>query len=186
MPQYAEIDTRITPISPVVGWYDTDAFAYGNLPNWASLVQLTPTQWSGRQNLQNWGVDQDGNLVPYTPTPPVLSISQAAVIASSAGLTISISGAINLDPTLFPIDPQTQSRLNAVVTAVAATGMFPGGTLTYPMLDSAGSWHLFTISQYLQVASAIASHVSTLYLIADGNPFGATTLPTPVAAVVVE
>ena len=84
---------------------------------------------------------------------------------------------MTLAATLFPTDPATTAKIIAVVTTINTDGTFPGGTTTFPMKDSAGTWHTFTSSQYKIVASALAAYVSALNLIIDGNPLDATSLP---------
>ena len=71
-----------------------------------------------------------------------------------------------------------------MVTTLLATKAFPGGAAAYPMKDSAGVWHTFTIAQYTAVAGALAAYVAALDLIADGNPTGATALPDATATLV--
>jgi hypothetical protein len=184
MPQYAQYNPNIGPPYPVVGWYDTDALFYPNLPQTA-LVLVSADQWQARSTSDFWAIDADGaTLVPYTLPPPVFTIMQSAVSAISTGLAISFTGSITLESTLFPTDPVTQQNISAIVTTINSTGGFPGGTPSYPMIDSNGAWHLFTLSQYLVIAGAIANYVSTLTLIASGNPFGATTLPVSTISLV--
>ena len=111
------------------------------------------------------------------PAPPAPTLAQQAAAAIAAGLTITISGTMTLAATLFPTDPTTTAKIIAVVTAINTDGTFPGGATTFPMKDSAGTWHIFTASQYKSVASALAAYVATLNLIIDGNPLDATSLP---------
>lgn len=121
-------------------------------------------------------------LQPYTgtwpPPPPIQTLAQQAAAAISAGLTLTISGTMTLAATLFPTDPITTGKIGAVVTTLLATSAFPGGATSYPMKDSAGAWHTFTTAQYPKIAGAIAAYVAALDLIADGNPMGATALPS--------
>ncbi len=120
----------------------------------------------------------NGTFSPPAPsnvTPPTLAQQAAAAIA--AGLTITLSGTMTLAATLFPTDPATTAKIIAVVTAINTDGTFPGGATTFPMKDSAGTWHTFTSSQYKSVASALAAYVAALNLIIDGNPLDATSLP---------
>lgn len=109
--------------------------------------------------------------------PPAPTLAEEASTAVGAGLTISLSGSLTLAATLFQIDPKTQSKLAAVATTINTTGGFPGGAETYPMKDSDGEWHAFTLDQYKAVAGAIATYVAALDLIIDGNPLDATELP---------
>ena len=108
----------------------------------------------------------------------VPSLAQQAASASVSGLTIASTGpTLTLPATLFPTDTQTQLRINTVVNGLNTLGTFPGGATSFPMLDSAGTWHTFTIAQYKAVASALFAYISTLDLIAGGNPLNAAALP---------
>jgi len=112
------------------------------------------------------------------PQPPPPTLAQQAAEAMLAGLTITLSGSITLAATLFPTDPETQIKLNGVISVINTTGGFPGGAETYPIKDASGTWHSFTLAQYKAVAAAIANYVAPLDLIIDGNPLSATELPS--------
>lgn len=116
-----------------------------------------------------------GSWPPPAPAPTLASLASAAV---SSGLTITLTGTVTLAATLFPTDSTTQTKLAAVVTLINATGGFPNGVETYPMKDASGAWNQFTVGQYTAVSGAIATYVSALYLIIDGNPMNATALPS--------
>ena len=140
---------------------------------WVDIDALSP------QPAQGWSAAQKGSTWTFTaPSAPSLTLAQQAVIALSAGVTISLSGTMTLAATAFPIDANTQQKIGAVVTTLLATGAFPGGATTYPMKDAAGSWHTFTETQYKTVAGAIAAYVASLTLIVDGNPTNAADLPS--------
>lgn len=109
---------------------------------------------------------------------PVLTLAEQAAAAIAAGLTITLSGSLTLAATVFPCDPTTQTKLNAINSVIAKTGAFPDGATSYPMKDATGAWHIFTASQYEAVAVAIADYVAPLDLMIDGNPLDATTLPS--------
>ena len=177
MPKYAEYDIYTGPPYPVVGWYDTDVFTYGYLPE--NILQITDQQWQARMDNAWWAIEADLQTLIET-TVPIISpnLTQQAVIAVYSGLLISLNGSLTMSPTLFPTDQDTQNKIAAVITTVNATGTFPGGVYYYPMKDSSGAWHSFTTNQYAIVATAISSYASSLHLIADGNPFGATALPS--------
>ncbi len=118
-----------------------------------------------------------GNTPDPVPTPPAPTLAQQAGAAMLSGLTISISGAMTLGPTVFPTDPTTQQKIAAVVTTLNTIGTFPDGGTSYVLKDAAGTWHTFTIAQYKAVAGAISAYVAALFLIIDGNPRGAVSLP---------
>lgn len=181
MTQFAFFDSTVTGQSPVLGWYDTDEFAYPNpLPAAANLLELTEAQWTAHFADPLGWVVSGGALVPYTPPAPVLTLSQQAGAAMFVGLSIVLSGTLTLAATIFPVDPTTTGKIAAVMTTVNTTGSFPGGATSYPMKDAATpapAWHTFTLSQYKAVAVAISAYAASLDLIADGNPMNATTLP---------
>jgi hypothetical protein len=108
---------------------------------------------------------------------PVVTLVERAAAAIAEGLTITLSGSVTLSATVFPTDPTTTIKIGQVVTAINATGGFPGGAEAYPIKDASGSWHSFTVPQYKAVAAAIAGFVGQLDLIIDGNPLNATELP---------
>lgn len=123
-----------------------------------------------------WTMLVSGSIV--IGTPPSASLALQATEAMAAGLTITLSGSVTLAATVFPVDPATTVKIGAVVTTILARGAFPGGGTTYPLKDASGAWHTFTIAQYEAVAGAIAAYVAALDLIIDGNPNGATSLPS--------
>ncbi len=131
------------------------------------------------------GVPTSAQLAAAFPSYGVVPLAQQAAAAIGAGLTLTLSGTMTLAATLFPTDPATQAKLAAVVTTLLATSAFPGGVSSYPMKDSAGTWHTFTTAQYPKVAGAIAAYVAALDLIADGNPLSATALPSASISLVV-
>lgn len=177
MTYYAQYDSAISPPAKVIGWYNTGRRAYPNLPPATELLEITESEWQAHYtNADGWAVSA-GKLVPYTPPEPVLTLEQQAANAAIAGLTITLSGTMTLAATRFPTDAATQRKLAAVITTLLATGDFPGGVISYPMIDADGEWHMFTGSQYKAVAAAISSYVAACDLIADGNPMGATELP---------
>jgi len=177
MAYYAQFDPSIASPAPVIGWYNTTARKYPNLPPATDLLEITEADWLAHYaNADAWAVS-NGALVAYTSPAPVLTLAQQAAAASVAGLSIALSGTMTLAATLFPTDPATQQKLGSVVTTLLATGAFPGGAVSYPMKDNGGTWHTLTASQYKTVAGAIAAYVAGCDLIAAGNPLGATALP---------
>lgn len=116
---------------------------------------------------------------------PQVTLAERAAGALGEGLTITLSGSVTLAATVFPVDPTTMIKIGQVVTAINATGAFPGGAETYPIKDASGVWHSFTVAQYKAVAAAIAGFVGQLDLIIDGNPLGATELPSSAATLAV-
>jgi hypothetical protein len=80
MTQYAYFNSAVSAPSPVLGWYDTGAFTYTNLPASTDLLVLTSAQWTARLN-GLWAVS-NGTLIAFTPPAPSLaSQAQAALTA---------------------------------------------------------------------------------------------------------
>ena len=185
MAYLAQYDPATPAPAKVIGWYNTSKRIYPNLPPATNLLEISEVEWDGHYaNPNGWAVSA-GALVQYTPPPPVLTLAQQAANAAISGITITLSGTMTLAATRFPTDAATQRKLAAVITALVATGDFPSGMLSYPMIDATGTWHTFTIAQYKAVAAAVASFVSACDLISDGNPLGATELPADIVSITV-
>ena len=185
MTYFAQYDpSAITP-AKIIGWYNTGARSYPNLPSASNLLEISEAEWQAHYaNPDGWAV-AGGALVAFTPPAPVLTLAQQAANAAVAGLTVALSGTMTLAATLFPTDATTQQKLVAVSATLLETGDFPGGGTTYPMVDSSGAWYTFTASQYKAVAGAIAAYVAACDLIAAGNPRGATALPANTVSITV-
>ncbi len=146
---------------------------------WVDYSSVSPAPAVG------WTATQTGGVWTFTaPAAPAQTLAQQAQQAMAAGLEISLSGSMTLTATVFPTDPVTQTKLDGVMTTVNATGAFAEGATTFPMRDSAGVWHLFTVAQYKFVALAIDDFATALDLIIDGNP-SATALPAASVALAV-
>jgi hypothetical protein len=155
----AQLSAAQFPVASPLVWVDVTSVSPAPQPSW------TATQ-------------TDGVWTFVGPVVPAPTLAQQAGAAISAGVTVTLSGSVTLAATLFPTDAATQSKLGAVITTLIATSAFPGGAATYPMRDSAGTWHTFTPGQYTKVAGAIAAYVAALFLIVDGNPMSAVALPS--------
>ena len=184
MPKYAQFDRSLAAPSPVIGWYNTDARAYPNLPPMTDLVEVPADIWGAHYANTNGYAVSAGVLVPYTPPPPVLTLAQQAANAAVGGLTITLSGTMTLAATLFPTDTKTQKAIESM-NAMARAGVLPLGSTTYPMIDASGTWHHFTAAQYQAIAGAISAYVAACDLIAAGNPLGVTELPAASVSLVV-
>lgn len=82
MTQYAYFNSNIAAPSPVIGWFDTGALTYPNLPIAADLLVMTQAQWNARLT-GRWAV-ADGALVAYTPPAPIADTRLAAQTALTA------------------------------------------------------------------------------------------------------
>ena len=70
MPKFATFVSATDP-APVLGWYDTDALTYDNLPAASNLLELTDAEWDARlANPAGWAVS-GGKLVAHVPPAPV-------------------------------------------------------------------------------------------------------------------
>jgi hypothetical protein len=63
MTQYAQYNPAAPSPSPVIGWYDTVAFNYPNLPPATSLIAVTAAQWVAHYTNPNGWVVNKGQLV---------------------------------------------------------------------------------------------------------------------------
>ena len=152
-----------------------DALAHLPAGEWVQVDTLAPQPGIG------WTYSGSTFTAPAMPTP---TLAQQAAAAIGAGLTLTLSGSLTLAATLFPTDAVTAAKL-ADMAAMAARGVLPLGATTYPMKDAAGTWHQFNAAQYQAVAAAIAAYAAAIILIADGNPFGATALPSASVSITV-
>jgi len=82
MTRYAYYDASVAAPSPVLGWYDTDALSYPNLPAATDLLELTDAQWDAR--MPGPFAVQNGALVAYTPPAPVVPLTTQAQQAFEA------------------------------------------------------------------------------------------------------
>lgn len=82
MPQYAQYDSTVADLSPVLGWYDTDAISYPNLPASADLLEVSSDQWASR--MPGPFAVQSGQLVAYSPPIPVIPLATQAQQALQA------------------------------------------------------------------------------------------------------
>ena len=169
--------------------YRTDSgagvYTESGTPSLDGLSGLSCVEIPENTKIGPYGCSWNGTRVVDNPAPPVVSptLAQLAALAMGAGLTLSLSGSIVLGATNFPIDGDTQAKIAAVITTINTTGTFPGGASSYPMKDSAGAWHTFSVEQYKAVAAAISNYVAVLYLIIDGNPFEVSALPSNAVSV---
>jgi hypothetical protein len=97
MTQYAYFDATAPAPAPVIGWYDTVAFTYPNLPSTANLLALTAPQWAARLTGQ-WAIS-GGTLVAYTPPAVPVSLSLAKQAAVPVSLSLAKQAAVMLTVT---------------------------------------------------------------------------------------
>lgn len=62
MSKFAHFDPTAAAPAPVIGWYDTAALAYPNLPAESELIPVNDSQWAEHfSNPSGWFV-REGNL----------------------------------------------------------------------------------------------------------------------------
>jgi hypothetical protein len=124
----------------VIGWYDTAALAYPNLPPTANLLVLTAPQWTARLT-GCWAVS-GGALVAYTPPAvPVPLAKQALTALTDSDTTMHrISEAVALGLNTWAgadvvawVNYRRALRAIGNGTATTSTALptkpaFPGGT----------------------------------------------------------
>ena len=162
MTQYAQFNPALSP-APVIGWYDTGALNYPNLPPASDLFAVTPSQWDSRM-IGQWAVNNSA-LVTYTPPTPPPTLAQQAAALIAGGITITSTGTPGLDG-VYACDATAQSNLQAVQTYILTNGKFPGSSGTYPWLDTTGAAHVFpSVTEFEAFASRVADFVADCTLI---------------------
>lgn len=178
MTQYAYFDATAPSPQPVLGWYDTAALNYPNLPDASNLLELTPTQWATRLTGQ-WAV-ADGMLVAYSPPATTPSLAQQAMLAFGAGLRVTSASAPAIDAS-YAIDAASQAKIAAVEVYILKNGAFPGMAASYPWPTLAGAIVTFpNVTVFQDWATAVANYVSALDIIIATN---AGALPSAIAAI---
>ena len=133
MPKFALFAPATDP-APVLGWYDTDALTYDNLPASSDLLELTDAEWEARlTDPAGWAVS-GGKLVAHVPAVPppqpvtILSpraflgrFTEAETVAIFTAAQTDVPVAIWKDTALAGnidlTDPQTSAGLDALVAA---------------------------------------------------------------------
>jgi hypothetical protein len=170
--KYAQYNPALSP-ARVIGWYDTGARHYPNLPPAGELLAVSDAQWTARlSNPSGWAV-QAGALVPYAPPPVTPTLAQLAMAALAAGLTITSTGTPSLNGT-YACDPLTQSHIQAEMLSVSVTGTFADGTSAVQWPDMSGTLHTFSIDEFKAWAIAIGGYIAALAKCVNG---ASSTLP---------
>lgn len=71
MPKYAKFDHTQSAPQPVIGWIDTDAFAYRTLPDAVDLLELSSEEWVTR--MEGHSVVDQGRLVKQATIHPSMT-----------------------------------------------------------------------------------------------------------------
>ena len=175
---YAYYDSTVSSPSPVLGWYDTGAITYPSLPGSADLLALSDDQWAAR--LTGYYAVTSGALVTYTP-PYSPSISQQALAALGAGLTINSTGTPAIDA-VYAVTPNITTQVSALIAYVQQNGTFPSGLSSLVWYDITGTPHTFPdLTVAKNWATAVFNYVFALNTIIQANsgtlPSSTTTIP---------
>ncbi len=182
MTQYAQYDSTIAALSPVLGWYDTDAFGVPASIPAANLMALTPDQWAAHMAglTQSWAVT-GGNLATYAPQAPARTPAQQAVAAMAAGLAITSTSTPALSGT-YGVDAATTDHIQSEMLCVLVAGTFADGTAELAWPDLAGVIRTFpSIGAFRAFALAVSGYVAALYKVQNGTltalPDATATMP---------
>lgn len=178
MPKYAYFDPTVPSPSPVIGWYDADGIDYPNLPPSDHLVVMTDDAWAHRFDTLQMAV-ANGEVVAYTPPPPVLTPAQQAKLLLLGGLTISSTANPSLNGTYNALDQQ--SHIQAELISLLVNGVFADGGSSCDWPDIDGTVHTFaTADQFKSFATAIAAFVAGCSKVINGS---SNTLPSAAASI---
>jgi hypothetical protein len=182
---YAQYDPTVTPVSPVIGWYDVqdesnpNGLVYGVMPPTAQLLAVTQDQWEARlTNPSAWAVEA-GALVAATPVSGPTVAPYTALISS--GITITSTGTPALSG-VYAIDAQAQARITGAASYIQNNNKFPNGSATnLAWLQMDGTVVEFpTTVEFLAFADAVAVLVYSATLAeaqAAAMPSAAATIP---------
>ena len=127
MAKYAYFDSTAPSPSLVIGWYDTDLFAYPTLPAPADLLTLTAAQWEARMN-GLWAIVA-GEMVPFThpaptswvvPWPTVRARLEASEHFAAAAAALVANPALLVTAITVPGPTNTDAAAIAFFTSIGA------------------------------------------------------------------
>lgn len=177
MPIIAFYDAASPSPQPILTVRDTDQLNYGGNAPATGEIELTVEQWKAWLSAPGQWTVSEGNLVPYTPPAPPLTLAQQASQALLAGLKISSASTPALDGT-YVVDESAQARMNRIAVYLQVNGTFPGSASTITWLDASGAKHTFDAAQFKALATAIGDYVAAIDDVILGL---STTLPSPSA-----
>jgi hypothetical protein len=127
-----------------------------------------------------WAATETAGVWTFAaPIMPVLTPSQLAAAAVSAGVAITSTSTPALNAT-YAVDPLSQGRIASISTYILVNGNFPGASASYPWLDMSGAPHVFPSTAAFQAfATSVANYIALLDFILATN---AGTLPPATAA----
>jgi len=166
---YAHFDPKIPDPKPVIGWYDTSAMRYPNLPPPEEMLELSPEDWAQRMSGQ-WAV-VGGRLTQYVPALPKMSTTQQVLAAESAGVTVRCVAHPEVDG-IYAIDSATLSRLSLIGFSVDKLE----STSSFSWPDKSGAHHLFPDSAtFLAFVHTVARYIAAIQAAVAAN----SPLPLP-------
>ncbi len=165
MPRYVRYDHTATSPTPVLGWYDTDAFHEPSmLPPAADLLEVTDAQWAAWTGnfATSWEVS-NGQLVPATPPPPTHAEQSADLLAAKLASGIAITS-VSLPAVngTYALDSVSVSQIYQIGLYASQFGTFPSGDMTQSYPDIASAQHVFSVPVFIAFLRAVAPLVSTL------------------------
>jgi hypothetical protein len=178
MPQYAQFDPTVEEPAPVLGWYDTDALHYPNLPAQDALLLMTADQWAHRMD-QAWAVE-GGAFVAYTPPeppevptePPSLQDQAAAMMNEPVTVVSQSMPSLNAQ---YQNDPPTRQHITTITMAYNGGLGLPGGGRAFQWWDVDGTTYLWPAMQFVSFAQAVMNFVYACTQVVNGE---STELPS--------
>lgn len=144
MPKFAYFDHTASQPAPVLGWYDTDAIEYADLPAEADMMDVGADAWADRfatPFVQSGAlvappVPSDADLLAAAQTAQLARLSDACRAAILSGFTSSALGTVHS----YPSNPTDQTNLAGSVLASLLPDLAAGWTTPFWCADSAGAW----------------------------------------------
>lgn len=150
MPKYAAFDPNVADPKPVIGWYDTDAITYPNLPPQNALLVLNGSQWAA--HYAGFYAVSGGVLIPYTPAP-VVTVQTTLQGKITAGIAITCDSNSSLNST-YALDETTMNQVGSVARDFAAGLGLPGGLPVFVYPDVNGVPRQLTGAQVVGLYTA--------------------------------
>ncbi len=178
MPQYAFFDNTVAAPYPVIGYFNTDAINYQNLPPALQLLELNAAQWAQtRLNPSGWYVS-NGEFIKYTP-PVILNLAQQAQkIISAAQITVSSVSYPSINGT-YNIQQSTIIFINSELVSILTDGTFTNGETIVGWPDITGIEHNMTITEFTLFGKGVAKWYNSLLLITQTNTGTIPSTPYP-------
>lgn len=158
MTKYAQYDSTITTIQPVLGWYDTGFAEYPNLPALTNLLELTDAEWDTR--LSTPFVD-GGMLVPK-PTKSNAELLLEAQLAKITVLENAYNSAIQAPVSYIGATFQADNDSQNTLTKCLVAGSVPAG---FFWLDASNVQVPMTYTELQGLAGAMLAQGQAAFVI---------------------